>query len=134
MNVSSAALFKDLAGDLYLVFAIGLMLFLPIGQYFCWLGSVREKHRAPSLSLLLCLCGLTAVVSYVLGWWISVSFTTGPGITGSFGDASIAWPWSNAMAPHVTRPGAGDDLLRWPAFFLASFLVASLIAGSMLER
>jgi ammonium transporter, Amt family len=134
MNDSSAALFEDLAGHLYLVFTIGLMLFLPIGQYLRWLGSVREKHRAPSLSLLLCLCGLTAIISYVLGWWISLSFTTGPGITGSFGDASMAWPWSNAMAPHVTRPGVGDDLLHWPAFFVASFLVASLIAGSMLER
>jgi hypothetical protein len=63
MNDSSAALFEDLAGHLYLVFTIGLMLFLPIGQYLRWLGSVREKHRAPSLSLLLCLCGLTAIIS-----------------------------------------------------------------------
>jgi ammonium transporter, Amt family len=134
MNDSSPALIKDLANDLYLAFAIGLMLFLPIGQYFRWFGSVREKHRAPSLSLLLCLCGLTAIISYVLGWWISLSFTTGPGITGGFGDASVAWPWSNAMSPHVSRPGFGDHLLHWAAFFLASFLVASLVAGSMLER
>ena len=134
MNDPLPALINDLVNDLYLVFAISLMLFLPIGQYFRWFGAIREKHRAPSLSLLLCLCGLTAVISYVLGWWISLSFMAGPGITGGFGDASIAWPWSNAMSPHVSQPGFGDNMLHWAVFFFASFLVASLVAGSMLER
>jgi ammonium transporter, Amt family len=134
MNIYSPGLLQELANDLYLVFAIGLMLFIPIGQYFRWVGLIREKHRVPSLSLLLSLFGLTAIASYVLGWWISYAFTAGPGITGGFGDASSAWPWSDAMAPHVSQSGTADSLLHWVAFFLTSVLVTSLIAGPMLER
>src|ERR1051326_3249909 len=67
MNIYSPGLLQELANDLFLVFAIGLMLFIPIGQYFRWVGLIREKHRFPSLSLLLSLFGLTAIASYVLG-------------------------------------------------------------------
>jgi ammonia channel protein AmtB len=134
MDIYSPGLFQELVNDLYLVFAIGLMLFLLVGQYFRWVGLIREKHRSPSLSLLLCLFGLAAVGSYLLGWWISYAFTTGPGITGGFGDASMAWPWSDTMAPHVGRSGAADSLLHWVAFFLISVFVASLVAGPTLER
>ncbi len=134
MNIYSPGLFQELANDLYLVSAIGLLLFIPIGQYFRWVGLIREKHRASSLSLLLCLFGLTAATSYVLGWWISYAFISGPGITGGFGDTSNAWPWSDAMGPHVSQSGAADNLLHWVAFFLTSVLVTSLVAGPMLER
>ena len=134
MTIYSPGLFQELANDLYLVFAIGLMLFILVGQYFRWVGLIREKHRTPSLSLLLCLFGLTAIASYALGWWISYAFTNGPGITGGFGGSSSAWPWSDAMAPNISQSGTGDNLLHWVAFFLTSVLVTSLIAGPMLER
>lgn len=134
MITNSPGLFLELANDLYFVFAIGLMLFLLVGQYFRWVGLIREKHRGPSLSLLLCLFGLGAVASYGLGWWLSYAFTSGPGITGGFGDVSSAWPWSDAMAPHFSRSGIADNLLRWVAFFLTSVFVASLVAGPILER
>ena len=134
MNIASADLSQELANNVYLVSVICFMLFLPLGQYFRWSGLIRQKHRSPSLSLLLCLIGLAAVASYFLGWWISHAFTTGPGITGGFGDVSNAWPWSDAMAPHLGRSGAGAGLLHWFVFFLTSMFVASLTAGPMLER
>ena len=118
MNIASADLSQELANNVYLVSVICFMLFLPLGQYFRWSGLIRQKHRSPSLSLLLCLIGLAAVASYFLGWWISHAFTTGPGITGGFGDVSNAWPWSDAMAPHLGRSGAGD---RAPALVCVLF-------------
>ncbi len=134
MNIASAELSLELANSVYLVSIIGFMLFLPLGQYLRWSGLIRQKHRGPSLSLLLCLIALVAVASYVLGWGISHAFTTGPGITGGFGDASNAWPWSDAMAPHLGRSGLAAGLLHWFVFFLTSVFVASLVAGPMLER
>jgi Amt family ammonium transporter len=134
MNTACAELSQELANSVYLVSVIGLMLFLPLGQYLRWSGLIRQKHRGPSLSLLLCLIGLVAAASYVLGWWISHAFTTGPGITGGFGDVSDAWPWSDAMAPHLGRSGPAAGLLHWVVFFLTSVFVASLVAGPMLER
>ena len=134
MHIDSPGVFQVLSNDLYLVFVIGLMFFLLIGQYFRWVGLIRDKHRGPSLSLLLCLFGLGAVTSYILGWWLSYAFSTGPGITGGFGDVSGAWPWFETMAPHVIQPLAVDDFLHWVVFFLTSVLVASLVAGPMLER
>jgi Amt family ammonium transporter len=134
MNIASAELSQELANNIYLVSIICFMLFLPVGQYFQWSGLIREKHRSSSLSLLLCLIGLATVASYFLGWWISHAFTTGPGITGGFGDVSNAWPWSDAMAPHLGRSEADEGLLRWFVFFLTSAFVAPLVAGPMLER
>ena len=46
MTIYSPGLFQELANDLYLVFVIGLMLFLLVGQYFRWVGLIREKHRS----------------------------------------------------------------------------------------
>ena len=79
MHIHLPGVFQVLSNDLYLVFVIGLMFFLLIGQYFRWVGLIRDKHRGPSLSLLLCLFGLGAVTSYILGWWLSYAFSTGPG-------------------------------------------------------
>lgn len=134
MQIDLTGVFQVLTNDLYLVFVISLMLLLLIGQYFRWVGLIRDKHRSPSLSLLFCLFGMVAVTSYILGWWISYAFSAGPEITGGFGDVSSAWPWSDAMAPHISQPGMAGDLLHWVAFFLTSVLVASLVAGPMLER
>jgi ammonium transporter, Amt family len=134
MNTVSAEPWQELVNSIYLVSAICFMLFLPLGQYFQWSGLVRQKHRSPSLSLLLCLIGLAAVASYCLGWWVSHAFTTGPGITGGVGDLTNAWPWSDAMAPHRSQSGANAGLLHWFVFFLKSAFVALLVAGPMLER
>ena len=134
MNAVSAEPWQELINSIYLVSVSCFMLFLPLGEYFRWSGLVRQKHRNTSLSLLLCLIGLAAVASYCLGWWISHAFITGPGITGGFGEVSNAWPWSDAMAPHLGQSGASAALLHWFVFFLTSAFVALLVAGPLLER
>lgn len=134
MNIASPDRSQELVNDVYLVTTICFMVFLLLGQYLRWSGLIRLKHRNPSLSLLACLIGLAAVASYFFGWWISRAFTAGPGITGGFGDLSDVWPWSDAMAPHLGRSGAGAGLLHWFVFFLTSAFVASLAAGPLLER
>lgn len=112
---------------------VSLMLALPmlVGMAAIAIGNSRAKHCETELNLQLCLFGWMILFTYLFGLSVRQLFVDGPGITGSFGDASSAWPWSEGMGPLLVSNGTGSGLFRR---IMESWLVSALVAASLVER
>jgi len=121
----SPQLLSEILGSVFAWVAFVLSLLMFLGLALMVAASVRQKHRETAVSAQIMLLSWSVICAFIVGWWLRNLFPPGPMITGGFGDASAAWPWSAAM---------GSAGFEWLRFATTSCLVSALIATSLLER
>ncbi|MEX2524731.1 MAG: ammonium transporter [Gammaproteobacteria bacterium] len=120
--------------EFYYWVTVVMMFLIHVGLLAYEFGATRPKNLAQTLTRHTMGLAMVTITWFLFAWWFYWAFTNGPFITGgilSNDFTAAALPWSQNMGPNL------DDNIQgvfWAAFLLFSWVMASILSGTMIER